>query len=52
MQEYLFNAYVALNNGVSEAELMAVLMSRRGTLKSAISAAFYKSVGITINKLL
>ncbi|MDE5886712.1 MAG: hypothetical protein K2H46_03890 [Muribaculaceae bacterium] len=52
MQEYLYKVYQALNSGVSEAELMQLLMARPCTLKSAISAAFYKSVGISANKLI
>lgn len=48
MQDYLKRVYIALEPG--DSNLFAVLMERPTTLKSAISAAFYKSNGFDIKR--
>ena len=50
-QAYLYNAYKALESG-DEAAALGALLKRPETLKSAISAAFYKSVGVNLSSCL
>lgn len=48
-QDYLKRVYIALESQ-DNATLFAVLLERPTTLKSAISAAFYKSNGFDVKR--
>ncbi len=49
-QKYLLEAFKALSGDIDSSTLAAIILGRKTTLKSAISAAFYKSVGFSIDR--